>query len=104
MNYADYAAIGERIRKRRISLKLTQSDLSERAGISVSFLGHIERGTRKMSLETLMRLSDALNCSADSILGTSCTDQDTLILTLERICDFLSTEFPKHMHRSETNG
>ena len=39
------------------------------ADISLSFLGHIERGTRKLSVETLCRLAKALHCSFDALLG-----------------------------------
>ncbi|MEA5069461.1 MAG: helix-turn-helix transcriptional regulator, partial [Christensenellaceae bacterium] len=54
----DYRSLGMRIRKQRKNLHLTQEELAERAGISLSFLGHIERGTRKASLETLVSLSN----------------------------------------------
>lgn len=64
----DYIAVGERIRAIRHARGLTQEALAERCGISFSFLGHIERGTRKMSLETLATLSEALNCSLDELL------------------------------------
>ena len=44
-------------------------ELAEKANISLSFLGHIERGTRKLSVESLYKLADALGCSVDSLLG-----------------------------------
>lgn len=64
----DYIAIGGRIRDQRHVLGLTQEALAERCGISFSFLGHIERGTRKMSLKTLVTLSDVLEISVDEII------------------------------------
>lgn len=63
-----YIAIGRRIRSLRKANRLTQQELAEMADISLSFLGHIERGTRKLSVETLCRLAKALNCSSDAIL------------------------------------
>ena len=39
---------------------LTQEQLADLAGISLSFVGHIERGTRAISVETLARLCKAL--------------------------------------------
>lgn len=51
----DYERIGLRIRKARKEAHKTQEQLAEDTGISVSFLGHIERGARKMSLETFSR-------------------------------------------------
>ena len=62
--------IGRKIRDHRRRKGLTQAELAERVGISLSFLGHIERGTRKLSVETLYELCKALNCSADQLLGT----------------------------------
>ena len=64
-----YERIGRQIHKYRIRNGLTQEMLSEMAGISLSFLGHIERGTRKLSVDTLFRLAKALECSADDLLG-----------------------------------
>ncbi|MDO4482339.1 MAG: helix-turn-helix transcriptional regulator [Bacillota bacterium] len=64
----DYKAIGSRIRKSRLDRNMSQEKLAEQCEISASFLGHIERGTRKMSLETLVRLSKILNTSIDYLL------------------------------------
>lgn len=61
MEHINYAAIGAQIRRRRRELRLTQDELAEMADIAPSFLGHIERGTRKPSVETLVRLAEALN-------------------------------------------
>ena len=57
--------------------KLTQEQLAERAGISTSFLGHIERGTRKASLDTVIRLCNALKVSPSILLQDS-LDSDLL--------------------------
>ena len=65
----DYTAIGQSIRARRRALRLTQSALSEMVGVTPSFLGHIERGTRVMSVETLMALCPALGCTPNDLLG-----------------------------------
>ena len=64
----DYKSLGHRIRKCRIEKHLTQEKLAEMAGISLSFLGHIERGTRKASLETIVSLSNSLEISIDYLL------------------------------------
>ena len=67
----DYVALGMRIRKQRKLMQMTPDQLSEKAGISLSFLGHIERGSRKSSLETLVSLANALEVSADYLLQDS---------------------------------
>lgn len=64
----NYAAVGARIRSRRKALKLTQERLSEMADISTSFLGHIERGTRKASVETLVGIADALDTDIGALI------------------------------------
>lgn len=65
----DYVQLGKRVRIRRQVLGLTQEGLAERIGVSTSFIGHIERGSRKLSVETLHDLCKALNVSADFLLG-----------------------------------
>lgn len=64
----DYRAMGSRVRQLRKQNQLTQAELAKRVGISTSFLGHIERGTRIASLETLVGLSDMLDVSLDAIV------------------------------------
>ena len=72
-----YEDFGRRVRQQRIALQMTQEELSERAGISLSFLGHIERGTRKASLDTVIRLCNALKVSPSILLQDS-LDNDLL--------------------------
>ena len=64
----DYKYLGSNVRKKRVYLNMTQEGLANQIGISTSFVGHIERGTRKASVETLARLSVALDESIDSLL------------------------------------
>ena len=63
-----YKAIGAAIRKRRRGMDMTQEQLAEAVGVSVSFIGHIERGTRVMSLDTFVRICRALGCAFDDII------------------------------------
>lgn len=65
---ANYELIGNRIRQKRKSMNLTQEALGKLTGISTAHVGHIERGTRKLSVETLLKLTKALNESTDYIL------------------------------------
>lgn len=67
----DYAKLGMRIRDYRKKLRWTQERLSEMAGISLSFLGHVERGSRKASLETIVAICNALNVSPQYLLQDS---------------------------------
>ena len=65
----NYAAMGQRIKQARKAQHMTQEQLAEVTGISAAFLGHIERGTRKASLETFYALCEALHVSADYLIG-----------------------------------
>lgn len=67
----DYKALGMRIRSKRKERHITQSALAETAEISLSFLGHIERGSRKASLETVVALCNALQVSPTYLLQES---------------------------------
>lgn len=65
----DYKEIGGRIRAERRNQELTQEKLSEMAEISVSFLSHVERGGRVLSVETLAKLANALNLTVEYIIS-----------------------------------
>lgn len=67
----DYIDLGRRVRKQRGQMSWTQAELAERVNVSTSFIGHVERGTRKASLETLVSLANALNVSLDYLLSGS---------------------------------
>lgn len=68
MGELDYSKMGMRIRQIRKTKGWSQDELAKRCGISMSFLGHIERGTRIMSLETFVSICDALEAGADELL------------------------------------
>ena len=83
----DYSAMGGRIRRLRKEKQLTQEQLAEAAEISLSFLGHIERGTRKPSVQTIVLIADALGCSVDEILGRVVSFEHTREEKIERILE-----------------
>ena len=68
MSRKNMAAMGLRIRQRRTELNLTQEDLAERAGVSVSFIGHIERGEKAASVDTVVELCKVLELSLDYVI------------------------------------
>ncbi len=65
----DYIMMGRRIRLYRHQKKLTQEQLAEQVGVSASFMGHIERGSRVASIETLMKLCAVLNVTPNELLS-----------------------------------
>lgn len=89
------------IKARRKEMKLTQEDLAEKVEISVSFMGHIERGSRVLSVDTLRKLCIALDLSADDLLGLKCdhivprmTDEDLEVvqMLLQRTLDIVKSQ------------
>ena len=68
MRELDYGKVGMRIRQVRKAKGWSQSRLAKKCGISMSFLGHIERGSRIMSMETFVAICKALEVDADELL------------------------------------
>lgn len=61
-------SIGINIRKNRLLKSISQEKLAEMADITPNFVGMIERGEKKPSLETFIKILNALGASADVIL------------------------------------
>lgn len=64
----DYRAVGKRIRNERIGIELTQAELAEKVNVTTAYIGQIERGERKFSIETLLNIATVLNISVDYLL------------------------------------
>lgn len=58
------AAFGERVRRRRLELGLSQEAAAVRCGIHWTQLGKVERGQRSLRLETILRIADGLDVDA----------------------------------------
>lgn len=67
----DYKALGYRIRQQRKLLNMTQEDLAAASNVSASYIGHIERGIKHCSLETVIDICNALNVTPDVLLKDS---------------------------------
>ena len=64
----DYYEIGQRIRKFRRARGLSQEQLAERVGISITHMSHIETGNTKLSLSVFVDIASALEVQADALL------------------------------------
>jgi len=64
----DYQAMGQRMKEQRKRLKLTQEQVAFMAELSTSFYGHLERGTRIASIQTLLTLARVLKSTPDRLL------------------------------------
>ncbi|MBE6531212.1 MAG: helix-turn-helix transcriptional regulator [Ruminococcaceae bacterium] len=63
------ASIGKKIRFYRESKKWTQEVFAEKIGLSLTYVGMIERGEKIPKLETFIRIANTLNVSADVLLS-----------------------------------
>ncbi len=59
---------GERIRYFRILKRLSQEELALNAGINPTYIGHIERGLKCPTIDTLNKICTALNITLSQLL------------------------------------
>lgn len=59
---ARWIAIAAQVTAQRQALSLTQQELAELCGTTQSAIARIERGARPPRLDTLLRISSALDC------------------------------------------
>ena len=100
----DYAALGRCVRQLRLQQGLTQQALAEKIHLSTSFVGHIERGSRKASLETVVDLCRALGTDPNSLLAAELSILPPKMLTqdmqnllrqlMEYACHLTQAAFP----------
>ena len=62
---------GSNLRKRRVKQNLTQENLAFEADLSLRYIQNLESGERQPTLETIFKLSFALNTSPQSLIQPS---------------------------------
>ena len=60
--------LGDRIRERRVALKMTQEELGRRCDLHRTFIGSVERGERNVAILNLREIARALRCSIAVLL------------------------------------
>lgn len=79
----DFYLLGQKIRDLRTLHHFSQADLAELIDVSTNYIGHIERGDRKPSIEALATICNVLGTSMDYILSDSLTTtEDQLICNI----------------------
>ena len=68
--------IGNRVRERRKELNLTLEQLAEKIDLSTNFIENIERGDSVPSIETFVKLANALSVNADYLCRDLITNYD----------------------------
>ena len=96
----DYQAIGIRIRAARERKGFSQERLSEACSLSPSHIGHVERGTRVPSLETMFAIACALDIGLDELVFGFVAETESLFSGIastlqrtdsEKVSRFMST-------------
>lgn len=88
------ATSGMIIRTLRTEMGLTQKQLGEIAGVHESAIAQYEKGIRNPTFETIMRLCDALDVTADYLMGRKPKSYDDLLqnnhtaFVIRKILDF----------------
>lgn len=67
----DYQRIGYNIRRNRKEKNLTQKQIAEKLGCTAEHFSHIEKGNRRIQLETLTALCEILDVSFEDLLDNA---------------------------------
>ena len=59
--------LGQRIRNYRTALGLSQEKLAELSGCHPTYIGQVERGEKNATIESIEKISSALNVSLSSL-------------------------------------
>ena len=78
--------IGQRIKKRRKELRITQTQIKDATGISTGNLSEIENGHILPSSSALINLSQILECSVDYILFGESRNSESRKISNMRNC------------------
>lgn len=82
----DYLEIGRNIRTHRQRIGMKQKDLAEIINVSDQHISHIETGRTKLSLSSLVAISNALQVDCNTLLGTTLTAAKKTVL-LQKLTD-----------------
>ena len=81
----DLKRMGRRIRNQREAVHMTRAQLAAKLGVPGKFVADIEYGDKGVSIQTLYRLTQILNLSADYILAGDRAAGDAADPEVERI-------------------
>ena len=87
----DEEGMGARIRRRRVQLGMTLSDLAEASGLTKSFVSQIERGRNSPSISTLRGIAAALEVPMFYFFQAEQTTEPVVRLAQRRVVTFQNT-------------
>lgn len=73
-------ALGDTIRSLRRIRGLTQEELGEKSGLSYKYIGEIERGQVNVSIESLVRIADALGVKINDLLPPETVSPEKILI------------------------
>ncbi len=87
-----YKRFGNRVREKRVMIDMSQETLAEKCDVSTSYIGLVERGEPKPSLEIVLRIANALSVTPnsltmDSIKHKASNNKDKLVLMINDFDD-----------------
>jgi transcriptional regulator with XRE-family HTH domain len=71
MDNMNYGKLGKRINEERVKRHISREKMAEDLNISTSYVGHIERGERCLTVETLVNIASYFKLSVDYLLRDS---------------------------------
>lgn len=74
-------SLGEKIRRYRSSIKMTQQDFAYRLGVTGASVSAYENGTRTPSFDVLVRIANILGVTTDDLLGRKKSNDITIDVT-----------------------
>lgn len=77
----NYKLIGQRIKQAREREKLSQMDMAELIDASITHISLVENGRKKVSLDMIAKIADALGVTIDELVGGSNSVTDSEYLT-----------------------
>ena len=93
--------IGQRIRYYRNKRNYTQEKLSEISGLHATYIGQVERGEKNVTLESLKRITSALDISLSQLFEVLPVDisEDSIPLKSYQLFLEKSLEEQEHLYK-----
>lgn len=87
--------LANEVKAKRQELNMTQEDLAEQLGKSVSYIGQLERGECLLKVETLQDLVRSLGMDANALFASGGFESDKAIelYKIANLMDFQKLEF-----------
>jgi transcriptional regulator with XRE-family HTH domain len=80
---ANLTLLGSRVREFRHRAQFTQEKLAEFTNLSVQYIGNIETGRKRASIDTLIGIADALGATVDLLLLGNSDSENAM-----HVCEF----------------